>query len=397
MPNEFTPKDWANGVEGGTPITAEELERLELGVDSADRRLDDLELAVSNLTARVNAIEASEPPPPTSTTVPQNLTAVTGANNTIILDWDDVPGFNAATDFYKIYEDRSPDGVPSNATPTVSNSTRGPGLPDGNYRYWVTCTKGGVESGISNYAHATLGTSTNPPSGGGSVTTGSVTVFADSFTSGNFNAWDLVQNNRVANTPGSSWDQATYHLQIVNEGGSHTSVARFEVRNGDTWGGATSERSEIIFPDSCDVVSGNTRWYEFDLRLGDPTWTAPVTDNWNIIMQWHAGDGSPPVALNINSQNRIQFVGFGSGNPTPLTIATVDPGVWQSIVLEMKFSTSASTGYVKAWVNGTLTVPQSFRATMSSASNYVKMGTYRRGDHTATQVVEFDNIRVSRN
>lgn len=43
MPETFDPKTWVDGVAGGTPITAAELNRVELGVESMDDRVTALE------------------------------------------------------------------------------------------------------------------------------------------------------------------------------------------------------------------------------------------------------------------------------------------------------------------------------------------------------------------
>lgn len=41
----YTPKVWADGSGGGTPITAAELNRMETGIEDADTRLDALALS----------------------------------------------------------------------------------------------------------------------------------------------------------------------------------------------------------------------------------------------------------------------------------------------------------------------------------------------------------------
>lgn len=53
MPETFTPRPtpWANGSSGGTPITAEELNRLEAGIESMDDRVTALEDSAAVVTA----------------------------------------------------------------------------------------------------------------------------------------------------------------------------------------------------------------------------------------------------------------------------------------------------------------------------------------------------------
>lgn len=54
----YTPKTWANGAGGGTPITAAELNRIEQGVDEAHDEIADLQEVVSDLADRIAALEA---------------------------------------------------------------------------------------------------------------------------------------------------------------------------------------------------------------------------------------------------------------------------------------------------------------------------------------------------
>lgn len=66
----FTPKTWADGQAGGTPITADELNRVEQGVAEAHTQLDGKAnaaaladkadaSALAALVARVDALEAA--------------------------------------------------------------------------------------------------------------------------------------------------------------------------------------------------------------------------------------------------------------------------------------------------------------------------------------------------
>lgn len=54
----YTPKTWANGAGGGTPITAVELNRIEQGVDGAHDEIADLQEVISDLADRIAALEA---------------------------------------------------------------------------------------------------------------------------------------------------------------------------------------------------------------------------------------------------------------------------------------------------------------------------------------------------
>ena len=52
----FTPKTWADGEAGGTPITAEELNRIEAGIEDAQN--DDINVAWGDVTGKPAVIAA---------------------------------------------------------------------------------------------------------------------------------------------------------------------------------------------------------------------------------------------------------------------------------------------------------------------------------------------------
>ncbi|QFP96800.1 hypothetical protein SEA_MCKLOVIN_14 [Gordonia phage Mcklovin] len=54
----YTPKTWANGAGGGTPITAAELNRIEQGVDGAHDEIGDMQDVIAGLADRIAALEA---------------------------------------------------------------------------------------------------------------------------------------------------------------------------------------------------------------------------------------------------------------------------------------------------------------------------------------------------
>lgn len=55
----FSPKVWADGAAGGTPITADELNRIEAGVDDAHAAIPvNAEARIADLESRIAALEA---------------------------------------------------------------------------------------------------------------------------------------------------------------------------------------------------------------------------------------------------------------------------------------------------------------------------------------------------
>lgn len=54
----YTPKTWADGAGGGTPITASELNRIEQGVYGAHDEIGDIQDVIADLADRIAALEA---------------------------------------------------------------------------------------------------------------------------------------------------------------------------------------------------------------------------------------------------------------------------------------------------------------------------------------------------
>jgi hypothetical protein len=274
------------------------------------------------------------------------------------------------------------------------NAAAGPFTPPSGWteRYDRTIT--------SRTENESIGIADNTPATGGSsgsgVTLGGTTFFAESFTSGGFGSFGAIQSALGHDSTPASWDQTAHYLKVVNAGTGHDTAARFEIRNGDIPPGDDEERVELVFPSSCDVVEGNERWYQFDVRLGDPTWSAPTS--WEVIWQWHhqGSSGSPPLSLETFSDGTVKLVQDGiSPAPGPVTLWTIRPGVWETVVLHVRFSNSASTGFVHAFVNGVQVLAQTARRTMVDSGNYLKAGLYRDGSHTNTQVLMYDHITVA--
>jgi hypothetical protein len=115
--------------------------------------------------------------------------------------------------------------------------------------------------------------------------------------------------------------------------------------------------------------------------------------DWFIVMQWHGGSGSPPLAIDL-SRGSVDVGGDGTDAPRR-TIGPIRPGEWVDYVLHVRFSRSAESGFVEAWENGEPTVPRTARATMSSSENYLKQGIYRDEDAADGASVEFAGLRVT--
>lgn len=238
-----------------------------------------------------------------------------------------------------------------------------------------------------------------PPPPTGVPTLTGTTYFSEDFASGDFRNFGGIHNvpNGFGNVPPGSYDQSTYHLKVVDVGGDHGNVARFEVHDGDSFDGGSTERCELMFPSSCEVSEGDERWYQFDIRLGDPTWNNSQV--WELNWQWHheGNTGSPPLTMESRPEGTMTFAqpGFAPLNGIWNPLWTISPGTWERITWNVKFSTNPAIGFVRIWRNLAEVFPKEFRATMLDAHNYPKCGIYRAGTSTNTQIVMFDNIKVA--
>ncbi|MBK8246307.1 MAG: heparin lyase I family protein [Gemmatimonadetes bacterium] len=249
----------------------------------------------------------------------------------------------------------------------------------------------------------TSGTPTEGGETGGTVPVGSTTTFTEDFELGNFSRWTSVQNKSYEGSAASYNLGTTYSQKIVNQSTDHPHALRTEVRDGDTAVGS-HERAELSsFGKSWNDQKDQERWYEFDIRFGDPTWAPGMAseNDWFIFYQWHqpVDDGSPALAMSVHNDGKVyierepdsdfEFIG-------PLW--TVRPGVWEKVVVHIKWSPNSSVGFVHVYLNGTEILPKKMCKTQYSADfndYYVKIGTYRRSSISGTTVVMHDKLRIS--
>lgn len=231
------------------------------------------------------------------------------------------------------------------------------------------------------------------PTPGNTVPVGSTVVYVGDYETGNFTQWSNCQNVYL-NGPCSNIDPARYSATIVSGGEQRQGqyAARYEVRNGDIPNFGGGERSESRAPSAANVVEGDERWYEFSLKF-DQNFPNP-TGGWFIVMQWHAGSGSPPLALEVSKSGVLELRNNRTGTQVH-PIGPIKRGQWTDYVIHAKFSNSSSTGYVEAWENGVKKVQRTSHTTMASSSNYLKMGIYRDQNDSQTHVVYQDGLRVT--
>lgn len=253
----------------------------------------------------------------------------------------------------------------------------------------ITVVDDPTASGGKYIRFGTLPSPTTAPS----VPVGSRVVFVGDYETGNFTQWSNCQNVYL-NGSCSGIDPNRYSATIVSNGSQRQGQygARFEVRDGDIPDFGGGERSEVRAPSVANVVEGDERWYEFSLKFDD-NFQNP-TGGWFIIMQWHAGSGSPPLALEVN-RNGILELRNNRNNTEVHQIAPIKRGEWTDYVIHAKFSQNKSIGYVEAWENGVQKLQRTPHTTMASSSNYLKMGIYRDESNTQTHVVYQDGLRVT--
>lgn len=178
-------------------------------------------------------------------------------------------------------------------------------------------------------------------------------------------------------------------------------AGRFEVRPGDDPLGY-GDRAEVSI--STRETEGDERWYSWSTMVAPGF---PSTAGFQVISQWHSrADGRPPVAFFAENDDLVLFVHryAAPGQQLSTTRAWSAPlprGVWQDIVMHVKWSGSDRVGFIELWVNGqrqTLSNGQtrlSTRTMYPGIDNYFKQGYYRQYGIRGTGVVYHDGFRMS--
>lgn len=227
------------------------------------------------------------------------------------------------------------------------------------------------------------------------VPVGGTTVYVGDFSTDDFSQWGQVQKEGV-NTSASDFDGDEGLRLVGPDDGGHpdfANSARVMVADGDVPPFGGGERSELSADDAADVYEGDERWYEFSLKF-DESFENPEGD-WCILMQWHAGSGSPPLSLNVDNDGNLEVAGQRPENYYDQDIGPIVRGEWVDYVAHVRFSNDADEGFVEVHQDGELVVPQFAVRTMASDDNYLKMGLYRDGDETSTAVVHHAGLTVT--
>ena len=215
-------------------------------------------------------------------------------------------------------------------------------------------------------------------------------VFVGDYETGDFGQWDTCQTATVNSGCGGFTGDRTMRI-VTDDVRQGRYAAQFDIGPGDVPDFGGGERAEVRSDAAGAVVKeGDERWYQWSMKF--PADFPNPTGVWFIVMQWHAGDGSPPLAINISDSGTVDIGGDGlKGEPHP-TIGPVRRGEWVDYTLHVKFSRDHDTGFVEAWENDRQTVPRTDRASMTSDSNYLKQGIYR--DSGPATSLRIDGLRV---
>ncbi|HVL83499.1 MAG TPA: heparin lyase I family protein [Pseudonocardia sp.] len=214
-----------------------------------------------------------------------------------------------------------------------------------------------------------------------------VEVFGSDFETG-LGEWDTCQN-AFMNGSCDGIDGAGHAVSLVEDARAGQRAARFVVQAGDVPDFGGGERSEVAaHGDEMLTHEGDERWYQVSIKFGE-TFENPVDGDWFIVMQWHSGHGSPPLAIEVSPEGEVCVGGEGGEERV---IGPVRRGEWTDYVFHVGFS--GGDGFAAAWENGVQTVQRHTRATMSSAENYFKLGIYRGNDDSSTAEVLFDDFSV---
>ncbi|HEX8434446.1 heparin lyase I family protein [Archangium sp.] len=210
-----------------------------------------------------------------------------------------------------------------------------------------------------------------PVSGG--TPTGTGVVWRGDFETGDRTQWSstqMVNADRLQVVP-SPAREGRYAIKVT-------------VKQGDNPISASGNRNELV--KMTNETEGNEYYYRWSTMFASDF---PSAKTWQIFAQWHhtGSNGSPPVEFYVNGETLY----FRVQGTTVLWTAPLVRGQWQDFIFHVKWSASASNGFVELYHNGKLVIPKRAAATMYSGQrNYLKVGLYRNSTVAPIGIVYHD-------
>jgi hypothetical protein len=213
---------------------------------------------------------------------------------------------------------------------------------------------------------------------GASLPAGATTLFTGDFETGDLSQWTKAQV------------VAADRIQVVASPRRQGSfAARFEVRQGDDPINASGNRAELVWSKNPET-EGSERWYGWSTLWPEGY---PSEKTWQLFTQWHHSGccGSPPMELYVNGETIYLRVNASQ-------VVWSEPlvrGKWHDFVMHVKWSSSASVGYVELWYDGKLALPKTYGKNLYAGEvNTMKIGLYRNATIQPVGVLYHDGMRV---
>ena len=191
------------------------------------------------------------------------------------------------------------------------------------------------------------------------VAEAAATLFTGDYSTGDFSQWPSVQN-RGYNGDGVHY-VPTYSATVVDDP-SKGKAARFEVRSGDVPEFGGGERSQVGSNESdTGGTEGQTRWYQFSTKF-DPTFPQNHADlGWGVTNGWHpdSSTGSSPFQWGVGTNNGYWSLIIKKQSAPGVYLQTfsifdtpLNVGQWHDVKMQVHFSTSDTTGWIRLWLGG---------------------------------------------
>jgi hypothetical protein len=180
-------------------------------------------------------------------------------------------------------------------------------------------------------------------------------------------------------------------------------AARFVVRPGNDPLRSSGERAEAYY--FTGEHEGTESWWRWSTYF--PTGFRPNSGGWNVFTQWHQTLHTcpPPIAFEVNNylspaKLRLHLNG-GTLNLSTCratyskywNFVTLRRNRWYNFIFHVKWSGSASVGFVKLTLNGRVVIPLTHIATLYKGQGVsVRQGFYR-GRSSLTTTIYHDGLR----